>query len=225
MRVKFRSVLITVFLAAGGSFAAAASESDVEKLLASMRTAYQAAQTAQLKVKSRFMVGDEWITSQVAMSYAKPNRLRLEFTIKDSVTHRVSDGKKVYTWFDPETVRVKDVDPDALGNDAPINLECLSFFDWKRQLSTESGANMEKSKFKVIPSESWNGRKWTVLEESAHGQNVFVRYFIDPKTYFIWRCDVRDLGSRKPFMETEVLELTLNPKFDAARFRPPGKGS
>lgn len=225
MRVKFRSVLLPVSLAALVLATGFQPDSEVEKLLASMRTAYQSAETATVKVKSRVKVGEDWISGTSTLHYEKPNRLNLAFKLKDVLTHRVSDGRKVFTWIELDKVKSEGVDPDSLGNDAPINLECLSFFDWKRQLSTSPGANMEKSKFKLIKSENWNGRNWIVLEESAHGQSVFVRYFIDPNTYMIWRCDVRDLERRSPFLETEVTELTLNPKLGAGLFKAPTKGS
>jgi len=227
IRVKFRSVLFPAALLFLAGFTPAPApeplDTEVDKLLASMRTAYQAANSASIRVKSRVKVGDEWVTSMVTAYYEKPNRLNMAFKVKDVLLNRVSDGKKVYTWVDLASIRTEEVDADTLSNDAPINLEIMSFFDWKRQLSTSPGANMEKSKFKVIKSESWNGKSWIVLEESAHGQSVFVRYYIDPSTYLIWRCDVRDLEKRSGFLETEVVELTLNPKLEAALFKAPRK--
>lgn len=224
MRVKFRSVLLPLSLASLALATGFHPESEVDKLLASMRTAYQSAESATLKVQSKVKIGEDWVSSAVTMHYEKPFRMNLTFKVKDVTMHRVSDGRNVYTWVDPKEIDSDQVDADSLGNDAPINLECLSFFDWKRQLSTAAGANMEKSKFKLIMSETWNGRTWIVLEESAHGQSVFVRYFIDPSTYLIWRCDVRDLEKKSAFMETVVTELTINPKLNASLFKAPGKG-
>lgn len=227
IRVKFRSVLFPAALFVLAGFTPAlrrdAPDSEVDKLLKSMRTAYQAADSASIRVKSRVKVGDEWVTSSVTAYYEKPNRLNMAFKVKDVLLNRVSDGRKVYTWVDLSSVRTEEVDADTLSNDAPINLEIMSFFDWKRQLSTDPGANMEKSKFKIVKSESWNGKSWIVLEESAHGQSVFVRYFIDPSTFMIWRCDVRDLDRKSAFLETEVVELTLNPRFDSDLFKAPRK--
>jgi hypothetical protein len=100
----------------------------------------------------------------------------------------------------------------------PINLEVMSFWDWKRQLSTDPGSNMEESKFKLVQGESWNGKKWTVLEETAYGQNVFVRYFVDPSSSLIYRVLVYDLGRTKLQVETVVKKLERNIKVDPKKF-------
>ena len=66
------------------------------------------------------------------------------------------------------------------------NLEVISLWDWQRQLSTGDGGNMRGADLRIGTNEKWNGRSWTVLEESA-GSNGRYRYFIDPKTSLIWR--------------------------------------
>lgn len=216
---------LALALVATSAFAFAADK-EVEELLAKMRKAYQSVESVSLTAKSRGQFLPEGEALEVKMDYARTNKLRLAFKFGSQQVRRVSDGKKVYTWAEPAKGEksepdVSDVSMDALGGDAPINLESMCFFDWKRQLSTEKGANMEKSEFKLIKSESWNGRSWIVLEETAHGQNVFARYFIDPSTYFIWRCDVKTLDKKNPFMEVHLVDLQLNPKLPADTFKAP----
>jgi outer membrane lipoprotein-sorting protein len=197
------------------------SDKEVQKLLASMRTAYSTVESASLLVKTEFDNLGKRESQSISMSFQKPNLLHLDFSYKGQTATRICDGKKVYTMGSGGGRQVMTYSLDALGGDLPINLESMSFFDWKRQLSTSSGANMEKSRFKVIPSEQWNDRDWIVLEETAHGQNVFVRYFIDPRTYYIWRCEVKSIDSKKFMMETEVQKLMVNVKLDPKLFAAP----
>jgi hypothetical protein len=223
MMVRFLAALTLVAASCLGFSA----DKEVEELLAKMRAAYQAVESVsiQAKAKARYPQGEE--SHSISMDYAKTNKLRLTFDFRGKTVRRISDGKTVYTWAeDTKTAKRTDVDEakvsmDALGGDAPINLESMCFFDWKRQLSTAPGANMEKSEFKLIALENWNGRSWMVLEETAHGQSVFARYFIDPKTHFIWRCDVKTLKERKTFMDVQIVRMTLNPKLGPDTFKAP----
>lgn len=212
---------ITLLLAMLGTAWASPADKQVERLLESMRTAYRAVQSASLEITSKIDIEGKQESQAVSMHYQRPNLLRLAFTFRGQVVTRISDGKKVHTMGekgDPFTINYS---IDAMGSDSPINLEALSFFDWKRQLSTSPGANMEKSKFKLIESERWNDRTWLVLEETAHGQNVFVRYFIDPQSFLIWRCEVRSLDKKSFIMETEVRTMVLNSKLDPKLFVAP----
>jgi outer membrane lipoprotein-sorting protein len=209
-----------VLLAACGAQAQKASK-EVEKLLSSMRTAYQAASSATVDVLSITEFDGKEEKMEVRLDYAKPNLIRLIFSFRGSIVTRISDGKKVSTKVEGGKASTEALTLDALGGGAPINLESLAFFDWKRQLSTEPGGNMRKSEFKLILSESWKGRTWIVLEETAHEQDVFVRYFVDPDTYMIWRCDVKSLDKKRTIMTTEVRKLLLNPKLDPKLFMIP----
>lgn len=222
MRPVPRLLLCFAYCAAlaASSFARDADK-EVEKLLASMRQAYQSTQSASIVSKSTTEIEGKEETFAVRMDYTKPNLLRLVFTFRGQELTKISDGKKVYTVAGSGKPHEQKLTLDALGGDAPINLETMAFFDWKRQLSTSLGANMEHSKFKIVLSEEWSGRSWIVLEETAHGQNVYVRYFVDPKTYLIWKCDVKSIDKKKSIMTTEVQKLLLNPKLDSKIFAAP----
>lgn len=222
MRSVPRNLFLFAFLTALSSIGRAAdADKEVEKLLSNMRQAYQSAQTASVVSKSTTEIDGKEETFAVRMDYAKPNLLRMVFTFRGQEATKISDGKKVYMMVGGGRPHEQKLSLDSLGGDAPINLETMAFFDWKRQLSTSSGANMEKSKFKIVLSEEWNGRSWIVLEETAHGQNVFVRYFIDPKTFLIWKCDVKSLDKKESIMTTEVQKLLLNPKLNPKIFTAP----
>jgi len=197
------------------------ADKEAEKLLSNMRQAYQSANFATLQSKTKTKIEEKEETFDVHMDYGKPNLIRMVFSFRGQQVAKISDGKKIYTVVGKGKAHEEKLTLDGLGGDAPINLEAMAFFDWKRQLSTSPGANMSESKFKIVLSEEWNGRSWIVLEETAHGQNVFVRYFVDPKTFFIWRCDVKSLDKKKQIMTTEVQKLLLNPRLDPKTFDPP----
>jgi outer membrane lipoprotein-sorting protein len=186
-----------------------------------MRQAYQSANSATLESKTKTKIEGKEEVFEVRMDYGKPNLLRMVFAFRGQEIMKISDGKKIYTVVGTGKAHEEKLTLDGLGGDAPINLESMGFFDWKRQLSTSPGANMSESKFKIVLSEEWNGRNWIVLEETAHGQNVFVRYFVDPKTYFIWKCEVKSLDKKKEIMTTEVQKLLLNPNLDRKVFEAP----
>ncbi len=214
-------------LALSALTSALATEDEVQTLLAKMRKAYQNVGSVSLQGRSRVRYSEGEESHSFTLDYARPAKLRLVFDFRGKTIRRVSDGERVYTWVaeakasekpEPDIAKIS---MDALGGEAPINLESMSFFDWKRQLSTTKGANMEKSELKVVPEEKWNGKEWVVLEEMAHGQGVFARYFIDPKTFFIWRCEVRTLDKKSFFMDTQVLGMKLNPSFGDGTFKAP----
>lgn len=201
------------------------ADKDVEKLLSNMRQAYQSANSATILSKTKTKIEGKEEAFEVHMDYVKPNLIRMVFAFRGQEVAKISDGKKIYTMVGTGKAHEEKLTLDGLGGDAPINLETMAFFDWKRQLSTSPGANMSESKFKIVLSEEWNGRSWIVLEETAHGQNVFVRYFVDPKTFFIWKCDVKSLDKKRAIMTTEVQKLLLNPKLDPRIFDAPKSGN
>lgn len=196
-------------------------DATVEDLLKKMRTAYQSVGSATLSVKLR-QEGVNGVTSGLlSLDYVRPNKIRYASRLGTNETRRYSNGKQVVTIRSSNRQVDTKVDVDTLGGRVPGNLEWLCFFDWKRQLSTSPGANMEKSQLKIVPNEKWQNRTWIVLDESAPSVGVAVRYFIDPKTFFIWKCDVFRLPGRQKAVQTEVQRLTLGPSFPKNHFEPP----
>lgn len=200
---------------------AAAADQKVETLLSSMRSAYNGVDSATFTTESVIYEedGSQQFTSTFA--YKKPNLIRV--IIKGTAIPagmfltKVSDGKTITT-----TGAASAEEPYTLDNfekGTPVNLESMCFFDANRQLSTSAGNNMEHSEFKLIPDEEWSGKHWKVLEETAAKDKVFVRYFIDPNTNFIWRTLVQDLDTKKPQMDSHLTKLDTDAKLSEADFK------
>lgn len=215
--MNYKFAVATVATAFFGAVWAQAA--DVEQLLTNMRAAYQKPQTVRIKTEALLPIGSEKEPQrmQFDLTFKRPYKVFCKVTRFPGQEGKdifwVTDGKSLKS-TGPEGTRKSDISPDEIGKGWPINLESLSFWDYERQLSTKAGANMEKSVFAVIESEQWNDKAWLVLEETAKGQDVFVRYFIDPKTFFIWRCDVWDLEKKNHYYDITVKELEIDPAVD-----------
>ena len=203
-------LIVSILLTASISFT---SDKQVEDLLSKMRGAYSATQSAQFTVK--VTAGQNALTAECL--YQSPFKFRMDVTTpKNGKVSIVSDGKELGLIAGGKT-RSQKVSGDNLGSFiSPLNLEAICFFDWKKQLSTASGDNMHDSTFKIVQSESWNGKSWIVLEETASKQNIFARYFIDPKTYYIWRTTVDQ--NKKRASDGQIQSLKINPKIDPSKF-------
>lgn len=197
-----------------------AVDQEVEKLLARMREVYSSTNTARLVIKTtgpRF--GKSTITTD--LTYMKERRIHAKLSGFESLKGRTRiftcDGKKVSVDDFAGNPQLLDFNPDIIP--IPINLEAMSFWDWKRQLSTAKGANMEHSSFKLRKDVRWNNKVWWVLEEQADGQNVYVDYYIDPTTALIHRVQVYDIQKKSLITETVVARLERNVKVDPNIFK------
>ncbi len=212
------SLCVAVISCFAVSLSPGEAQKPVEDLFLKMRKAYQSIDTASLQARLRFYGPNATQTGIMSVDYARPFKIRYTAEVGQNRVQRFSDGKKVVTIRGENRTETEKINVDTVGGQLPGNLEWLCFFDWKRQLSTTPGNNMAKSTFKLIPKESWNGKSWIVLEETAPQQQVGVRYFIDPRTYLIWRCDVKNLSTKKQTVRTEVTKLVLHPKLDPKIF-------
>lgn len=143
-------------------------------------------------------------------AYRSPNLIRVVIKGNEAnspVVTVLSNGKTITISTPQGSPPVQDYSVDTLEKELPVNLESLSFWDWDRQLNTAAGKNMEKSAFKIVKDEEWNGKHWIVLEETAKKDNVLCRYFIDPKTFFIWRTRVKDLATNKDQVDAHLTKL------------------
>ena len=215
-----KSIPIALISLVGVGLARSEAPKPVEELFLKMRKAYQAVDTVRLQARLRFYSPSASQTGVLSLEYAQPNKIRYAAEVGQNRVQRFSDGKKVVTIRDGSRTETDKITVNTLGGQLPGNLEWLCFFDWKRQLSTTPGNNMAKSTFKLIPKEQWNGKSWIVLEETAPEVNVGVRYFIDPRTYLIWRCDVKSLSQKTQTARTEVTKLELHVKLDPSIFSP-----
>jgi outer membrane lipoprotein-sorting protein len=217
-------ILFVSGMMALGSIALAADK-DVETLLLKMRNAYKSVKTAHIvtRTKTPAPEGDLIITSDV--TYQAPDKIRAKlvgFPVSvDKTIVLTSNGKTLSVEGAPggKTSHPFSYQAFVEATGPALNLETLNFWDWKRQLSTAKGDNMEKSDLKVVPSEQRAGKTWVVLEERAPGQGVYCRYFIDPATYFIHYVRVTDLSGIQIQMDTEIKQIQTNVKVDDSTFK------
>lgn len=208
----------------GASTVSDLADKDVENLLSHMREAYQGVKAATYETDSDVFTDQGKRSFNVDFAYKQPNMIRaiVKGDALPGVTVTVvTDGQTINvsnTMAGPEPEQKFTLD-DFEKIIAMDNLESLCFYDWDRQLSTTPGKNMAKSTFHIVKNEDWNGKKWLVLEESAKDNNVFCRYFIDPKTYFIWRTNVTQLSDKKPVMDARLTKLDTNAKLDDTVFK------
>lgn len=206
---------------------ASAADEEVEKLLSSMRDAYKGAKTARMTVETSLkMVGpdgkpaDKEAKATFEATFKGPDKLYLYtdnmFGMEGKIK-LVCDGKTI-TLTSPEDKDEIPFSLEALSGVMPINLESICFWDFKRQLNTGDDGNMRKSSFKLEKEQAWNEKKWTVLEETANEQGVFVKYWIDAKTHFIWRTEVFDLESKQSVMTCELKRLETGIEVDDSLF-------
>lgn len=214
---------IAVSLLALATSAAFAADKDVEDILRVLRQNYSNAKSAQLEVQSYMReLGDQYLLT-TRMQYVKPGKFRL-VTKGESMGPNpllmVSDGKTSYTKDPTGKVTREKFDPDKVAS--PINLESLCFWDWKRQLSTAKGDNMNASELRLLKKETWKDKDYMVLEEKAPKSNVFVRYYIDPVKKFIVRTAVYSLEDASILLQDhKVTKFELNPKIDPTAVKLP----
>lgn len=200
---------------------APAQDIDSATLLKKMTEAYKAVKTAKFSVQGTgFVPGGRKTSMEILFKAPESIRAvasgifsetsRLIFTTTgNKVTITDGDGKKDKQEVDFDQMRLTG------------NLETLCFWDYAKQLSTSEGGNMQQSTLKVVQKESWNGKDWIVLEEDAPALGVTVRYFIDPKSYLIWRT-VMKVKDGDGGTESWITKLELDVKVEDSDFKAGG---
>lgn len=209
--------ILFVAAMAGVTFAA---DKQVEELLAHMRGAYKSVKAATYKCTvTVWNAQSEQTVIDVDMAYKSPDLMRAILKNKQipgGALTIISDGQHVTNSLtgssNPYTM-------DEIEKEVPSNLESICFWDWDRQLSTEAGKNMATSTFRIEKDANWDGKKWTILEETAKKDNVLCRYYIDPKTFFIWRTHVSYLDSGKDEMDCKLTSLDTKADLSDATFK------
>lgn len=209
--------------AAFSSSSAIAADPQVEALLSNMRDGYKRLKGVTYTTESQF--GKQVFVN--SFTFESPTKARISVTspsLKSAgvLLTKICDGKTVNSKrMNQPSYQEKPYSPDVLADLVPVNLESICFFDWDRQLSTAPGKNMEHSTFKIARNEEWNGRKWTVLQETASRQKVVCSYYIDPATYIIWRTVVKAMPGGNPASECDckITKLNLAAKVDESEFR------
>lgn len=213
--------LATLLALSAVSFGA---DKDVEALLTKMRNVYKSAKSAKFTTHSIIPgpLGEAEVMIEV--SYSAPNKIYAKVkgmaeSGASEVTFR-TDGKKIVAEGLPSGKVEQPYNVQLIVQVLPVNLETLNFWDWKRQLSTAEGGNMKQSTFKIVKSEKWKGKDWVVLEETAKEQNVFVRYFIDPKSSLMMRTVVTSIDDKTNVqMDVRIDKMELGAKVDPALFK------
>ena len=219
--MKTRSLLVLCCLAI--SAAGFAADKEVEALLAKMRDAYQKVKTAQFTATTFITgpFGEQGVTGK--FSFANPNKIHaLVMGLPAAGGNDVvltSDGKMMQAEGLEGRSGKRKFDEQAIVEALPFNLETLNFWDYARQLSTGEKGNMHDSQLKIVKKESWNGKSWVVLEETAPKSRVFVRYFIDPKTNLMWRTVVMDIDKKETQFDVQLKDLTLGVKLNDKLFK------
>lgn len=201
---------------------AQAADKKTEDLLAKMRGSYLNVRTASLKTNVTLTQG-KGPTNELTidMDYMRLNKVRATVGVMGNRLDVYCDGTKILALTPSGDRTNSGFTVDALSKNLPGNLETISFFDWKRQLSTAVGANMHESILKILPNESWNGRSWIILSESAPKQKLLVKYYIDPATNLIWRTIVKRTDTKITVQDAQVIKLALGVAIDPKRFQIP----
>lgn len=207
------------------SIALAGPQPEVATLLGKMRTAYSSARTAKISAKTVIYGQGKNLTITSRVLFQPPLRLQVTSTgipgVVGGTFKAISDGKSLYLGGLPGGAMTQPASIRTVESALPqFNLEVLCFWDYAKQLSTKSGGNMNQSTF-ALKRESWKGKSWTVLEETAKAQNAFVRYFIDPKTSLIWRTLYMTLSSKAMRQEAWIEQMEINKPLEPNAFTIP----
>ncbi len=192
-----------------------AADPQVEALLAKLRAIYSSVDSASIETVSLFHTTPNIGISMkiekfhLKVYYRKPDKI--------DVDERLIGGpRKLSIRFDrdhetiqtPKGPQVAPAGFQTLVNELRCNLETLCFWDWQRQLSTDTGMNMHDSTFRILHDVPWKGKRWLVLEETAAGE--VCSYYLDPKTLLMWRTYVRNLATRREMQDDQIISLQIN---------------
>lgn len=213
-----------ILLAAALAAPSFAADKAVEELLAKMRETYKNVGTATFAMEATILGQNGDITVKMDGGFKSPNLMYVDASSEEGgKAHIVSDGTKIYAQAEGmDQILEIPYNVDNMGRVlSGANLEVLNFFDWKRQLSTAKGDNMHESKLSIRRDVKWNNKTWIVLEESAPTVGVYVEYYIDPKTSFIWRTVQMSLDKEFVRGDFVIKSLKTGVKIDDKRFKKP----
>jgi hypothetical protein len=220
--MRFPAAILCVCAA---SVALASPQPEVASLLGKMRAAYSSTKAAKLTTKTVIHGQGKSLTIASHVLFQPPLRIQVSSTgipgVVGGTFKAISNGKNLFLAGLPGGAMTQPASIDTVERALPqFNLEVLCFWDFAKQLSTQPGGNMNHSTF-ALKKETWKGKSWTVLEETAKAQNAFVRYFIDPKTSFIWRTLYMTLSSKAMRQEAWIELMEINKPVDSKAFTVP----
>ena len=196
---------------------------DAEALLEKSRSAYKALRSAEFLVKYTAPVGNKSVTAEARFTYQAPNKLAAQFLgLPSGPLRLVCDGKQIVLIDRGGPGKKTPFTVENLGRKLPTNVETFAFYDAAHELSTARDGAMSGSKLTVKTDQPWLGKSWTVLHEENAAAAVSVDYYIDPKAYLVWRTYGVDTKSKKPFIDSSIVELRLDPAVSPEAFLLPG---
>lgn len=218
-----RSVLCLAIVSAA-CLGMAGEDKSVEKLLTKMRTNYRAVKSAVFTTNGmRLTQNGKKSQLRSETQFIAPKKVYSKIVGAKSVAKEpvafVTDGRLFSVQGIPGRGRVEKFVPNQtqLIGLVPLNLESLCFWDYAIQLNNSSAGNMAQSKLS-LESDTWKGKKWTILREKAQGLDI--RYFIDPQSLFIWRTVVKrsvdNMVVGDYYLETLKINTAVSPSLFAA---------
>jgi outer membrane lipoprotein-sorting protein len=212
-----------MILAASLAAPAFAADKEVEELLKKMRDTYKNVGTAQFSMEATIQAENGDVSIKMDGLFKSPNLMNVNASGAGGKANIICDGTKIYAVVDGLAQMVEiPYNVDNMGQMlSGANLEVLNFFDWKRQLSTAKGDNMAQSKLSLRKNVKWNNKTWIVLEESAPTVDVYVEYYVDPKTNLIWRTVQMSLDKEFTRGDFVVKSLKTGVSIDEKKFKKP----
>ncbi len=194
----------------------ALADAPSENLLSKMRAAYAKVGSAKLRLDVTRLGRDgeiHHIAGNVA--YLKGNRLLAEMVRDKTIPVRLKTDGHMMNAGTGTSLRQQAFSLAAMERVLPVNLETICFWDWQRQLSTDTAGRMYQSTLHVLPNQKWKGKNWLVLEETVPGEAI--RYYIDPATYLI-RRSYAATSTGQLLIDAYVSDLKLNLPLKNASF-------
>jgi len=197
-----------------------AADQEVDNLLAKMRNAYSAIKSAKFSTVVNFRKPPLHTTNY----FLAPDKFRVDFPGKEAgINSFITDGK--FTYFVPsgQDAQREPYDFERFFQMSPGHIETFSYFEWKKTF-TVGGKTMglDGSALKVVPNQEWNGKKWTVLEETKNSEKQVYHYYVDPKTYLVWRTTSLPFGATAYRVDTQFTKLELGISIPESKFKVSG---
>jgi len=197
-----------------------AADQEVDNLLAKIRNAYSVVKSAKYSTVVYFRKPPLHCTNY----FLAPDKFRVDFPADGSggTTSLITDGKTTYYVPAGQETQQEPYDFENFFKLSPGHIETFSYFEWKKLLVVNRGMGLDGSSLKVLPDQEWNGRKWTVLEETKTSEKQVYHYYVDPKTYLIWRTTSLPFGATAYRVDTQLTKLELGISVPASMFRVTG---
>jgi outer membrane lipoprotein-sorting protein len=199
---------------------AIAANQEVENLLAKIRNAYSSVKSAKYSTVVNFRNPPLHCTNY----FLAPDKFRVDFPAEGAsgTTSIISDGKTTYYLPAGQEMQHEPYDFENFFKLSPGHVETFSYFEWKKLLVIGQGMGLDDSSLKVLPNQEWNGRNWTVLEETKTSEKQVYHYYVDPKTFLIWRTTSLPFGATAYRVDTQLTKLELGISVPASMFKVSG---